>query len=57
MDGARHVIGCQSTQQTRVHHAFDELASTIHTDGMVLATSWDASPLNKRGFTVRLMTW
>jgi len=30
IDDARHVMGCQMTQVTRVQIAFDELASTIH---------------------------
>jgi len=30
MDSARHVIGCRLTQDTRVQHAFDDVASTIH---------------------------
>ena len=30
MDSTRHVIGCHSTQESRVQHAFDDVASTIH---------------------------
>jgi len=30
MDGARHVIGCHSNQETRVLNAFDDVASTFH---------------------------
>ena len=30
MDDARHVIGCNVTQETRVNHAFDDVASIIH---------------------------
>ena len=30
MDSARHVIGCHLTQETRVHKALDDVASTIH---------------------------
>jgi hypothetical protein len=30
MDSARHVIGCHSTQETRVQNACDDVASTIH---------------------------
>ena len=29
MDIARHVRGCRLTQDTRVSHAFDDVASTI----------------------------
>jgi hypothetical protein len=27
---ARHVIGCLLTQGTTIHHAFDDVASTMH---------------------------
>jgi len=30
MDSARHVMGCHSAQQSRVHNAFDDVASTIN---------------------------
>jgi len=30
MHTARQVIGCHLTQETRVQHAFDDVASTIH---------------------------
>ena len=30
MDSARHVIGCYSTRETRVHRALDDVANTIH---------------------------
>jgi len=30
MDSARQVIGCRLTHETRVHVAFDDVASTIH---------------------------
>jgi hypothetical protein len=30
MDSARHVIGINLTQGTRVQHAFDDVASIIH---------------------------
>ena len=30
MASARHVIGCHSTPETRVHNALDDGASTIH---------------------------
>ena len=29
MDGARHVIGCHSTQETRVNNAFNDVASAL----------------------------
>jgi len=30
MDSARHVIGCQLTQETKVKSALGDVASTIH---------------------------
>ena len=30
MDSARHVIGCHSIHRSRVHNAFDDVASTVH---------------------------
>ena len=30
MDSARHVLGCQSIQETRVRDSCDDVASTIH---------------------------
>ena len=43
MDSARHVMGCHSTQETRVQIAFDDVTSTIHqslTGGHLAVLKW-----------------
>jgi hypothetical protein len=50
MDSARRVNGCLSTQQTRVHNAFDDAELTVSAR-RVIGFQYQ---LNRRGFQMRV---